>query len=68
MPDSPFIPRMDKTLHQCLQNEIGKYKKNIPSFLWEKAWMLPNKYKDQNDRIGEIYRLSGRWTHFQWQI
>ena len=57
MPDSPVIPRMDKTLHPFLQKIIEKKKKNIPAFFEKTNGCFPQKNKDQNDRNAKIYRF-----------
>ena len=61
MPDLPLIPWMDRTLHPFWQKNIDWSKKpNIPAS-FERKLMFSKKYKDQNDRIGKIYR-------FEWSL
>ena len=61
MPDLPLIPQMDTTLHpfdkQSLENPQNKH----PNKFWGETTMFSKTYKDQNDRIAEIYR-------FQWSF
>ena len=67
MPDLPLIPRMDWTSYSLLQKNIDESPKNIiPASVGNKNEFLKT-YKNQNDRIGKIYRFEKpRISH--WKI